>query len=219
MKVYIAGPMTGKALFNFPAFDHASAQWRDAGWDVVSPADLTREYWREHFGEEFDPANTDPRISAGGDIYREFMRKDIAAISTCDAIALLPGWEKSSGVAKELTAARLLALQELDAVTFAPMARPAPESVLQEAQRLVYGDREAAYSHPFDDFQRIARMWSGYLDGVKITPQDVAQLMVLLKVARVRVDVVHNRRPKRDTLVDIAGYSECGYRVSEREVA
>jgi hypothetical protein len=90
-------------------------------------------------------------------------------------------------------------------------------TVLQEAQKLVYGDREAAYSHPYDDFKRIAGMWSAYLDGVKITPQDVAQMMVLLKTARVRVDVVHGRKPKRDTLIDIAGYAECGSRVAEKE--
>jgi 5'(3')-deoxyribonucleotidase len=92
-----------------------------------------------------------------------------------------------------------------------------PETVLEEAQRLVYGDREAAYSHPFNDFLRIARVWSGYLDGVNITPGDVAQMMVMLKSCRARVDIVHNRPVKRDTLVDIAGYGECARRVSERE--
>jgi len=92
------------------------------------------------------------------------------------------------------------------------------ETILQEAQRLVYGDREAAYSHPYTDFTRIASVWSGYLDGHPITPSDVAQMMVLLKVCRARVDIVHGRPPKRDSLVDTAGYAECASRVAEREV-
>lgn len=211
MKVYIAGPMTGRPLSNFPAFDHATAQWRDAGWDVVSPADLTREYWREKFGEEFDPANPDPRIAAGGDIYREFLRGDIAAIAHCDAIALLPGWEKSGGVAKEMAVARLLALQELDAVTFAPMPAKAVESALQEAQRLVHGDRGQAYGHPIDDYTRTGRMWGAILGLPDIDPRICCLMMVAVKVSR------EVNAPKRDNRVDLAGYAECAQMVAERQ--
>lgn len=112
--------MTGKPQFNFPAFDSAEQSWRVAGWAVVSPANLTRRFWRNVFNEEFDVNNPDPRIVAGGDIYEEFLRVDIAEIAQCNAIALLPGWENSKGVAKELTVARLLKLEEYDAVTMEP---------------------------------------------------------------------------------------------------
>lgn len=210
MRVYIAGPMTGYSLFNFPAFDYAAAQWRDAGWDVVSPADLTRAFWREKFGEEFDPSNTDPRIAAGGDIYREFLRGDIAAIAHCDAIALLKGWEKSGGVAKELTVARLLGLQELDAATFAPMVR-ASETILQEAQRLVHGDRGAAYGHPIDDYTRTGRMWGAILGISDIDPRICCLMMAAVKISR------EVNAPKRDNRVDLAGYAECAQMVAERQ--
>lgn len=211
-RVYIAGPMTGKLLYNFPAFDNAAAQWRDAGWDVVSPADLTREYWRERFGEEFDPASTDPRIAAGGDIYDDFLRGDVAAISTCHAIALLPGWEKSSGVAKELIVARVLKLQELDAVTFGPVV-PVAESALQEAQRLVHGNRGADYGHPIDDYTRTGRMWGAILGLPDIDPRIACLMMAAVKISR------EVNKPKRDNRVDLAGYAECADMVAQRQEA
>lgn len=212
MRVYIAGPMTGRALFNFPAFDYAAAQWKAAGWEVVSPADLTRAYWREHFSEEFDPENTDPRIVAGGDIYREFLRHDIAAIAHCDVIALLPGWEKSSGVAKELAVARLLALDVLNADTFQPITPP-NESAVQEAHRLVHGERGADYGHPIDDYTRTGRMWGAILGIGDIDPRIACLMMAAVKISR------EVNKPKRDNRVDLAGYAECVQMIHERQSA
>lgn len=210
-RVYIAGPMTGKPQYNFPAFDYAAAQWRGAGWDVVSPADLTREYWRERFGEEFDPTNPDPRIAAGGDIYDEFLRWDVRAIAECNAIALLPGWETSKGVAKELTVARVLKLAELDAVTFKPIAKP--ESALQEAQRLVHGARGADYGHPINDYTRTGRMWGAILGLPDIDPRICTLMMAAVKISR------EVNKPKRDNRVDLAGYAECANMIAERQEA
>lgn len=209
-RVYIAGPMTGIPRFNFPAFDYATIRWRDAGWEVVSPADLTRDLWRERFGEDFDPASTDPAISAGGDIYRDFLREDIRAILSCDAIALLPGWRKSKGVAVELTVARAMKLAVLDAETFEPI--PA-ESALEEAQRLVHGDRQAAYGHPIDDYTRTGRMWGAILGIPDIDPRVCCLMMAAVKISR------EVNAPRRDNRVDGAGYFECAQLVAERQGA
>jgi hypothetical protein len=131
-RIYIAGPMTGIPQFNFPAFDAARDAWSAAGWEVVSPADMDRQYWRERFHEEFDVNNPDPSIKAGGAIYNEFLRMDIAEISTCAAIALLPGWQNSRGANKELLVARMLQLAVFDAITMERVqdATPSARTVL-----------------------------------------------------------------------------------------
>lgn len=82
------------------------------------------------------------------------------------------------------------------------------ESVLMEAERIVNGARQANYGSPEDNFANIARLWNGYLVNKGITsqlaPLDVAMMMILLKIAR------HvGGAPKRDNLVDIAGYALC----------
>ena len=77
------------------------------------------------------------------------------------------------------------------------------ESVLQEAERLVNGDRQKDYGSASESFRRIAALWSAYR-GVEFTPKDVACMMILMKVSRsVSSD-------KRDNWVDIIGYAELG---------
>lgn len=80
--------------------------------------------------------------------------------------------------------------------------------ITTEAKRLVFGDRGRAYGHPREDFADIAGLWSSYKE-VEFTPQDVAIMMILLKVARQKF------KPSRDTVVDIAGYAECLQRIEE----
>ena len=58
-------------------------------------------------------------------------------------------------------------------------------ALASEAMSLMMGDRMATHGNPKDTLTRIAAMWSGYL-GIEISPQDCAQMMVLLKVARSR---------------------------------
>ncbi len=73
------------------------------------------------------------------------------------------------------------------------------ETILEEAQRLITGDRNRTYDHPLDNFQRIADIWSVVL-GIKVTPEQVGLCMVGVKLAR------EAYMPKRDNLVDGAGY-------------
>lgn len=88
--IYVGGPMSGYPQHNFPAFDRAAAWLRSAGWSkVVNPADLDRELG-------YDP-NNDPDPA----MYREMMRRDIAELVQCDAIALLPYWDQSPGATTE----------------------------------------------------------------------------------------------------------------------
>lgn len=81
-----------------------------------------------------------------------------------------------------------------------------PESVLQEAERIINGQRDGVYGHPENSFARIRDLWQAYLTGrgmtVDITSQDTALMMILLKVARLEATPNH-----RDSVVDLAGYA------------
>lgn len=81
-----------------------------------------------------------------------------------------------------------------------------PETILEEAQRLIYGDRNQDYGHPLDDFSRTAQMATGLLrdklkPGVEIVAEEFGMLMILAKLSR------QINRPKRDNMVDTAGYA------------
>ncbi|MDV6975290.1 DUF6378 domain-containing protein [Mycobacterium intracellulare] len=76
------------------------------------------------------------------------------------------------------------------------------ETVLQEAERIINGQRREDYGGVTESFNLIGGMWSAYL-GINVSAHDVANLMVLLKVARAK-NGFH-----RDSYVDIAGYAGC----------
>jgi hypothetical protein len=76
------------------------------------------------------------------------------------------------------------------------------QSVLEEAAKCVTGPRRCDYGTPDENFGLIASLWSVQLKH-EVTPMQVAMCLILLKVAR------QSNSPKRDNLVDIAGYAQC----------
>ncbi|HET9691814.1 MAG TPA: DUF4406 domain-containing protein [Acidimicrobiales bacterium] len=102
MKLYLAGPMRGYPRYNFDAFEDAAGTLRSLGYEVLSPA--------EHdlaMGLDPDrPLDDQPAMPGGQFSLTDALRWDINAILHVDAVAVLPGWEASSGVAIELTVAR-----------------------------------------------------------------------------------------------------------------
>lgn len=103
-RIYLAGPMTGLPNFNFPAFMKAAEELRAQGYIVFNPAenDLLRygQDFLEH-SERFDPRKT------FGDDTRWICEY-------ADIIALLPGWENSTGVKAELALAKALHLAVIE---------------------------------------------------------------------------------------------------------
>lgn len=90
------------------------------------------------------------------------------------------------------------------------------ESILATAGRIVGGDRAEQYGDMVAAHARVGELWTAYLDkrlGITdyLTPQDVALMMVLLKVARTQ-----GGAHSIDNYVDIAGYAGCAGEIAER---
>ena len=106
--LYIAGPMRGIAWFNYPLFDRVAQELREAGNEVISPADEDRNQ------DGFDPyANPSHAIPDACTFPHEMdfgktVRRCLEAVLRCDEIVLLPGWENSNGAVAELTLAMWL---------------------------------------------------------------------------------------------------------------
>lgn len=106
--IYICGPMRGYPEHNFPAFDRATGRFRALGWTVLSPVEIGREA----FGN-------DPDVPGA-----EYLRADVAALARCDAIAILPGWQASTGARCEVAIALTLGLDFYDAGSATRTERP-----------------------------------------------------------------------------------------------
>lgn len=92
-----------------------------------------------------------------------------------------------------------------------PSKKNGREVCLDEATRIISGDRDTQYGGPEDNFLRIAKIWSVIL-GIEITTEDVAMMMVGVKVAR----YANKSGFQPDTWIDVAGYGACGYEVGEK---
>jgi hypothetical protein len=194
-RVYIAGPMTGLPEFNFPAFHAAAKAWREAGWEVFNPA------------ESFD-GRTDLA-------YRDYVAADLTALRSCDAIAMLDGWDGENARGSVWEREICWALLKIPVYDAASPVQPHPrESICAEADRLVATDRQAVYGHPFDDFTKTGRLWAVVLGLPEVTPEQVALCMAMVKVSRLL-----NSPDHRDSHVDLCGYAKTHWLVRERRAA
>jgi|TARA_B100001939_G_scaffold34259_1_gene26599 hypothetical protein len=79
--------------------------------------------------------------------------------------------------------------------------------ILEQTQKLVSDDRAKKHGDKVVNHENIARLWTGYIQNktklaITILPEDVANLMSLLKIARTQAGE-HNL----DDYVDACGYS------------
>lgn len=114
MKIYLAGPMRGIPHFNFPAFRAGAQLLRGQGHEVFSPAERDNE----HHGTDISAGNLtgseEQAVQAHGFSLRDALAADLEYICQhAEAIALLPGWARSMGVAAELATAKALGLEEI----------------------------------------------------------------------------------------------------------
>lgn len=81
---------------------------------------------------------------------------------------------------------------------------------LDKAKECVLKDRQSTHGKPEDSFGLIAKFWSSYT-GHDIKPHDVAVMMGLLKIARIK-----HKPLNEDNWVDFAGYAACGSELAEQ---
>ena len=82
------------------------------------------------------------------------------------------------------------------------------EEILEEASRLVAKDRNLSHGAAFSNHAEIAEYWNIFLDKklqpmANITADDVALMMILLKISRNN----QGRKINMDNFVDMAGYA------------
>lgn len=142
MIVYLSGPMSGQPEFGYPVFRVYAKRLREAGHEVIDPS--------ENFGG--DPSHE----------RHEYMRLDVGHVLNAEAIALLPGWERSRGARLEVAIARELNLPVLDADTLLPVlsgdarfhALLFEMGALHDKKQADYG-REAAVGRAPDPFANV----------------------------------------------------------------
>lgn len=228
-KVYLCGPMTGYPNFNFDAFNAAAKDLRDAGFNVINPAE-----------------------SHGGDqtlAWEEYLSWDLDQIRTCDLLVVLPGWQDpgATGARIEIpyAVAHSIPVHEfgwfvtdfvgprLDTRDGSPRdfvkrittgdnfgwvdPRVESKSALVEADSLINGPRRNDYDHPMENFGRIVRLWNALLHEKlhsPITEEEHAMMMMQVKQARLLHSPGH-----RDSYVDIAGYVGTYEMLAERRAS
>lgn len=84
------------------------------------------------------------------------------------------------------------------------------EEILEQAKICVCGHRQSDYGTPEDNFNRIGKLWSAYMD-IEFTAKDVAIMMALLKVARIKAG------NSIDSAIDLAGYAACAGEIYTKE--
>ncbi len=130
--VYIAGPMSpdSKREMHYKYFNGAARQLREAGYNVLNPAELR------------DPSTTSDRN------WVKYMREDIVIIARrAIGVCLLEGWDKSRGASLEYAVANGLGLpcHGLDWWLHENPARP--EAILGTEQFQKTADERLAASH------------------------------------------------------------------------
>lgn len=86
--------------------------------------------------------------------------------------------------------------------------KPHTDNVLQQADKLIYGDRQKAYGSVSTNFANIAKGWSVIL-GTEVSAEQVGLCMAWLKIAR------QVNKPNIDNLIDAAGYVGCVEKVQK----
>jgi hypothetical protein len=112
MRLYQGGPMRDCPLFNFQLFEDGACHLRDLEHEVISPHEIDIdeklvevEYELRDGHIFYTSVILTPKFSI-----EAALKRDFAAIATCDAISFLPDFSLSSGSMREFHVARWLGI-------------------------------------------------------------------------------------------------------------
>jgi len=115
-KLYLAGPMTGLPKLNFPEFFRVEGLLVH-DWFVVNPARMAVEFWKiNEIIPSLDKWESCPEFEKPTVPESVYLKTDIRMLTICNALALLPGYENSSGANKEIIVARYCGIPVCDVV-------------------------------------------------------------------------------------------------------
>lgn len=98
--LYIAGPMTNHAQFNYGAFDALEAVLEEQGFVIASPARLDDPETRRAALRSAD--GSPGSGSCNNETWGDFLARDMKCIADIvDGVVLMPGWETSKGAKLE----------------------------------------------------------------------------------------------------------------------
>lgn len=131
------------------------------------------------------------------------------------------GLDHSAGTGKKVGDRMVEVNKTIDSIVGAPTDTPTATDtptdtpttraeILDAAKKIVTGDREKQYGKPEDNFAVIAEFWTTYI-GHPISSEDVAIMMALLKIARIR-----SGNYKADSFVDGVGYLSLAAEIAGR---
>lgn len=114
MKLYIAGPMTGIAEFNYPEFRRVGEELSAVGYEVLNPVMIDSE----HADEIVNRMNCLWCSNGERHDWQWYMRRAIKMVADAQGLATLTGWEKSRGARIEVSLASALEMPIASAVSW-----------------------------------------------------------------------------------------------------
>lgn len=195
------GPDVNKSetgdLADLPDFDLREALAADLGWIANNATHIyLLDGWENSKGARVEKALAEA-------LGLTVLYQSEPTVTEGDARDWEEFWEDTTGVDQD-------ALPDYEtpslAATLAPYTVTSEvstvESICQEADRIVAGERRSDYGHPFDNFTHTGALWATILGVDEVTPEQVGLCMIAVKLSR------HTHAPKRDNLVDMAGYAK-----------
>jgi len=114
LTLYLAGPMSGIPQFNYPEFHRIAKELRDAGYNIISPAEqdspeMQKEAMASTSGLIAGEMPVDNRnLKTAGESWGEVMARDVRLIfEKCDGVVVMKDWGKSRGARLEVFVANV----------------------------------------------------------------------------------------------------------------